>query len=189
MTHPLHDEQTSYEVVAHETAFAGRVWNVVTETVSYNDKPLVRDFVQHPGAAAVVAVDDAGRVLVLQQYRHPIRLRDWEIPAGLLDVPGEDPQEAAVRELAEEADLAADVWNHLTSIHPTPGGSNEVIHIYLARGLRAVETDFTREGEEADMRIEWMPLADAVDAVLSGAFQNGTLAVGIFAAAEFLRKE
>lgn len=183
----LRDEPQRLEVLRHDVAFQGRVWDVVTETVQYGDSTLVRDFMQHPGAAAVVALDDAGRVLVLQQYRHPIRLRDWEIPAGLLDVVGEDPQRAAERELAEEADLAAETWEHLTSIHPSPGGSNEIIHIYLARGLRSVQTDFVREGEEVDMRIEWLPLDEAVGNILSGAFQNGTLAVGVLAAAARLR--
>lgn len=185
----LHDEPVPLDdAVVRERVFDGRVWDVVTETFGYGEAILVRDFVVHPGAAAVVALDDDERVLIIQQYRHPIRSRDWEIPAGLLDVAGEDPREAAARELAEEADLAAGSWSHLGSIHTTPGGNDEIIHVYLARDLAAVETDFVREGEEADMRREWVPLADAVTAVLEGRFRNGTLAFGVLAAAEHLRR-
>lgn len=186
----LHDEVIDDPAVTERTTvFAGRVWDVVTESFTYAGETLARDFVAHPGAAAVVAIDDAGRVLLIQQYRHPIRTRDWEIPAGLLDQPGEDPSAAAARELAEEADLAAARWDHLVSIFTTPGGNDEVVHIHLARDLRAVETDFVREGEEADMRREWVALDDAIDAVLAGRFRNGILATGVLAAAERLRRE
>lgn len=184
----LRDEPRPVEVTRQDVVFRGRVWNVVSDTFGYGDETLVRDYVQHTGAVAVVALDERDRVALIQQYRHPIGLRDWEIPAGLLDVPGEDPQVAGARELAEEVDLAASEWSLLTSIHPTPGGSDEVIHIYLARGLSEVQTDFVRDGEEADMRLEWVALQDAVAGVLDGRFRNGTLAVGVLAAAERLRR-
>lgn len=184
----LRDEPAVPDGITRTEAFRGRVWNVVSESFEYGGETLVRDFVQHTGAVAVVAMDETGRVALIQQYRHPIRSRDWEIPAGLLDVAGEDPQTAGARELAEEVDLAADEWTPLTSFHTSPGGSDEVIHVFLARGLRRIETDFVREGEEADMRLEWVPLADAIDGVLAGRFRNGTLALGVLAAAEWLRR-
>lgn len=189
MTDLRDEERPLTDDVTRTTVFTGRVWDVVTESFRYGDATLTRDFVAHPGAAAVVALDDQGRMLLIQQYRHPIRTRDWEIPAGLLDQPGEDPAEAAARELAEEADLAADRWDHLVSVFSTPGGNDEVIHIHLARDLRTVETDFVREGEEADMRREWVALDEVIDAVLAGRFRNGILVTGAFAAAERLRRE
>lgn len=175
--------------IRREEVFAGRVWDVVSETFEYGDATLTRDFVSHPGAAAVVALDDSERVLLIQQYRHPIRTRDWELPAGLLDVPGEDPQAAAARELAEEADYAAARWEHLVSTYTTPGGNDEIIHLYLARDLREVASDFVREGEEADMVRAWVPLTEVVDAVMAGRVRNGTLVTGVLAAAERLRRE
>ncbi|MDR2293882.1 MAG: NUDIX hydrolase [Microbacterium sp.] len=188
-TEVLRDEPVALgDGIERRTSFHGYVWDVVTETFAYGDETLTRDFVHHPGAAAVVALDDADRMILIQQYRHPIRSRDWEIPAGLLDVPGEDTQAAAARELAEEADLQADRWQLLGSIHTTPGGNDEIIHIYLARGLSSVTTDFVREGEEADMRREWVALNDVIDGVLAGRFQNGILAFGALAAAEVLRR-
>lgn len=184
---PLRDEPVEPEILASETSFAGRVWDIRTETFRYGEEALTREYMDHPGAAATVALDDDGRVLLIQQYRHPIRARDWEIPAGLLDVPGEDPMDAARRELAEEADLEAAHWEPLVQYTPTPGGCNEVIHIYLATGLRAAPQEHAREAEERDMRREWVPLAEAVDAVLAGRMRNGALAVGVLAAAQRAR--
>ncbi len=127
-------------------------------------------------------------MLLIQQYRHPIRHRDWEIPAGLLDVEGEAPLETARRELAEEVDLEADRWDDLVSIFTTPGGNDEVVHVFLARGLSPVGVAHAREEEEADIRQEWMPLSEAVDGVLTGRFRNGILAVGVLAASHRLRE-
>ncbi|MDQ1129021.1 NUDIX hydrolase [Microbacterium sp. SORGH_AS_0888] len=185
----LRDEPFTPEVVSSELVYAGRVWDVRSDTVRYGDGEIVRDYVDHPGAVAVVAVDEQGRVLLIQQYRHPIRHRNWEVPAGLLDVPGERPVQAAQRELAEEADLAASRWDDLVSIFTTPGGNDEVIHLFLARDLRPVGETFAREEEEADIRMEWVPLSEAVEAVLAGRMHNGILAVGVLAAAERLRRE
>ena len=124
----------------------------------------------------------------LRLPRHPIRSRDWEIPAGLLDIEGESPLETARRELGEEVDLAASDWQPLVSIFTTPGGNDEVVHVFLARGLSPMSEAHARADEEADIRIEWVPLADAVTAVLEGRMRNGILATGVLAAAERLRR-
>lgn len=185
----LRDEKVDLEIVSTDLVYEGAVWDVRSDTVRYGDGEMTRQYVEHPGAAAVVAIDDDERVVLIQQYRHPIKERDWEIPAGLLDVAGEPPIETAKRELTEEADLAADRWQHLVSMHTTPGGNDEVVHLFLARGLRAVETDFEREHEESDMRLECVPLAEVIDGVLAGRLRNGILATGALAAAEVLRRE
>lgn len=185
---PLRDEPVEAEVVDSDLVFAGRVWDVRSDTVQYNGEQIVRQYVDHPGASAVVAIDDEGRVLLIQQYRHPIRHRDWEIPAGLLDVAGEAPLGTAQRELAEEVDLEATQWEPLLSIFTTPGGNDEVVHLFLARGLSQRSEVHAREDEEADIRIEWMPLADVVTAVLEGRMRNGILAAGVLAASEKLRR-
>ncbi|HEY9324083.1 MAG TPA: NUDIX hydrolase [Agromyces sp.] len=184
----LRDEPAEAEVVASDLVYEGRVWDVRSDTVRYGDGEIVRQYVDHPGAAAVVAVDDERRVLLIQQYRHPIRHRDWEVPAGLLDIPGEEPLDAARRELAEEVDLEAVSWEPLVSIFTTPGGNDEVVHIFLARGLTRVAEAHPREDEEADIRTEWLPLADAVDGILAGRLRNGILIAGVLAAAEKLRQ-
>lgn len=184
----LRDEPVEPAVVASELVFEGRVWDVRSDRFRYNDDELVRHYVEHPGAVAIVAIDDEERVLLIQQYRHPIRHNDWEIPAGLLDIAGEAPVDTARRELAEEVDLAASEWEPLLSVFTTPGGNDEVVHIFLARGLTATGRTFARSDEEADIRVEWIPLADAVTAVLEGRMRNGILAAGVLAAAELLRR-
>jgi ADP-ribose pyrophosphatase len=176
------DEPLTVEIVESKVAFEGHVWDVREETFAYGDTTLTRDFVDHPGAVAVVALDDDDRMLLIQQYRHPIRHRDWEIPAGLLDVHGEAPLIAAQRELAEEADLVAGEWNVLAEFYPSPGGSNEAIRIYLARGLTPTGTPFARDAEEADIVLRWVPLDEVVDGVLARRLQNHGLTVGSLAA-------
>ena len=183
----LADEPVDATVLESERVYEGRVWDVRSDTVAYGDGRIVRQYVDHPGAAAVVAVDDESRVLLIQQYRHPIRLRDWEVPAGLLDVAGETPLETARRELAEEADLVADSWEPLLSIFTTPGGNDEVVHLFLARGLSPAGEVHAREDEEADIRLEWVPLTDVVAGIFAGRLRNGIMTVGVLAAAERLR--
>lgn len=183
----LRDEPVEVEIIDSDLVYSGRVWDVRSDTVRYGDGEIVRQYVAHPGAAAIVAIDEQDRVLLIQQYRHPIRHRDWEIPAGLLDVAGESPLQSAVRELAEEADLEATQWDELVSIFTTPGGNDEVVHLFLARGLSAIDEAHVREDEEADIRIEWVPLNEVVAGVLAGRLRNGILAVGVLAAAERLR--
>ncbi|KJL42591.1 NUDIX domain-containing protein [Microbacterium trichothecenolyticum] len=188
MAELLADEPVDATILDSDLVYEGRVWDVRSDTVAYGDGQIVRQYVDHPGAAAVVAVDDEGRVLLIQQYRHPIRHRDWEIPAGLLDVSGETPLETARRELAEEVDLVAASWEPLVSIFTTPGGNDEIVHLFLARGLTPATEVHAREDEEADIRLEWLPLADAVAGILAGRLRNGFLAVGLLAAAERLRQ-
>lgn len=179
----LRDESHPVEVVSSERAFTGKVWDIRRETFRYGDGEVVREFVDHTGAVAVLALDADERVLLIQQYRHPIGERDWELPAGLLDIAGEDPAVAAGRELEEEADLVAGSLQLLTEFYTTPGGSNESIRIYLARDLTATAEAFARAEEEADILVEWVPLDDAVAAVLDGRLHNSILMLGVLTAA------
>ncbi len=183
----LRDEPFEPEVVSSDVVYKGWVWDVRSDRVAYGDGEIIREYVDHTGAVAVLALDDVGRVLLIQQYRHPIRHRDWELPAGLLDIEGEDPMVAAQRELAEEADLVARDWQLLVSTWTTPGGNSELIRIYLATGIEAAPAVYAREDEEADIRLEWVPLSDAVDAVLEGRLRNGILSLGVLAAERRLR--
>lgn len=183
----LRDEPFEPEVLQSDLVYKGWVWDVRSDRVAYGDGEIVREYVDHTGAVAVLALDDDGKVLLIQQYRHPIRHRDWELPAGLLDIEGEDPMVAAQRELAEEADLTALNWDLLVSTWTTPGGNSELIRIYLATGIQAAPDVYAREDEEADIRLEWVPLSDAVDAVLAGRLRNGILSVGVLAAERRLR--
>lgn len=182
MTEPLADELVEPTILSSEKVFPGAIWDIRAETFEYGGETLRREYMDHTGAVAVLAMNDADEVALIKQYRHPIRTRDWEIPAGLLDVDGESPLVAAQRELAEESDLQAERWDVLAEFFTSPGGSNEPLRVYLARGLSAVETDFVREGEEADMELRWVPLDDIVDAVLARRVQNPSLTIGALAA-------
>ncbi|MEU3025749.1 NUDIX hydrolase [Nocardiopsis alba] len=144
-----------------------------------------RDYMDHPGAAAIVTLDDRGRVLLQRQYRHPTGHTLWELPAGILDAEGEGPLATARRELVEEAGLRAATWHRLPSFFPSTGFSNERIHIFLARDLSEVpeeEIDFVREHEETDLASEWLPLEEAVRAVLAGRLHNGATLIGVLSA-------
>ncbi|PZO97742.1 MAG: ADP-ribose pyrophosphatase, partial [Dermacoccus nishinomiyaensis] len=126
----------------------------------------------------------AEEVLVIRQYRHPIGAQEWEIPAGLLDVDGEPPHEAALRELYEEADLRAGRLDLLIDYASSPGGLSEQLRVFLARDLTDVSEDdrFEREEEELDMPTGWARLDDVVDAALAGRLHNPTLLMSCLAA-------
>lgn len=177
------DEAEQAELVERRTVYRGYVWDVVSESFRYRQEVLRREFVAHTGAVAVLALDEQERALFIQQYRHPVRMREWELPAGLLDQPGEDALEAAKRELAEEADLEAGEWRVLQDFFTTPGGNDESIRIYLAREVRPTAQSFPREHEEADIVTRWVPLDDAVAAARRGELHNPSAVIGVYAAA------
>lgn len=170
------------DVSSTSTVYRGAIWDVVRDEFTYNGETLVRDYVDHTGAVAIVALNDDDEIMMIRQYRHSIRTLNWEIPAGLLDVPGEDPLECAKRELAEEADLQAEYWEYLTTLNTTPGGSNEFIHIYVATGLGHVEHHYVRTGEEADLEMRFVPLTEAVEASVTGKIRNQIAVTAILAA-------
>ena len=178
------------EVVSHAVLHDGRVFDLVADEVRLADDgaPVVREYLAHPGAVAVVALRDGAageEVLLIQQYRHPVRALLWEIPAGLLDVDGEDYAVAAARELYEEADVRAGRWDVLVDYFTSPGGSDESLRIYLARDVTDVDhlDRHEREDEERDMPARWVPLDEAVAAVHAGRIHNPSAVVGILATA------
>ncbi len=173
-----------YEVLASEEVYAGRVISLRTDTVAMpGGGSSVREVVTHPGAVGVLALDDDGCVVMLKQYRHAVREHLWELPAGLRDAEGEPPLETAKRELAEEAALAADRWQLLTTSLSTPGFCDEVVGLYLAEGLHPVDRPegFVVEHEEADMTIERVPLDRALQMVFDGTVRNALAVIGILA--------
>jgi len=181
----LADDFDPQQVRTSEVVMSGRVWDVVRDEVDLGDAGLhVREYVRHPGAVAVVALDEHDRVCLVQQYRHPIRMREWEVPAGLLDVPDEPAWQAALRELHEEADLVAKRLEVLVDLRPSPGGLDEAIRVYLARDVSPVATEerHVREAEEHGMPAVWVALDEVVDAVLQGRLQNAILVAAALAA-------
>ncbi|MGN6332631.1 MAG: NUDIX domain-containing protein [Motilibacteraceae bacterium] len=182
-SHPA-DEVARLDVVHREKVFDGLVWDVRRDTVRLADgHQVTRDVQDHPGAVGILALNEDDEVLLVKQYRHPAGRYLWEPPAGLLDVDGEHPWRAAQRELWEEAGMVADEWHVLVDYYNSPGGSTEAFRCFLARGVR--EADGERHeghGEERDMPVEWVPLEDAVAAVLAGRLHNPTAVSGVLAA-------
>jgi ADP-ribose pyrophosphatase len=184
MTDTAHD----FQVLKSEPVYEGRIISLRRDTVAMpGGGDSVREVVHHPGAVAVVALDDEDRVVLLRQYRHPIGTHLWELPAGLRDADGEPPLETAKRELAEEAQLAAGSWSLLTTTYSTPGFCDEAVLVYLAEDLADADRPdgFLVEHEEADMTLERVPLADAVQRIFDGDIRNALAVIGLFAAAQY----
>ncbi|MFB7590510.1 NUDIX domain-containing protein [Streptomyces sp. NPDC056169] len=181
----LQDTPEEWRVVATTTPFQGKKTSVRTDEVVMPDGTVVsRDYQVHPGSVAVLALDEQDRVLLLKQYRHPVRQKLWEIPAGLLDVPGENPLHAAQRELYEEAHVKAGDWRVLTDVYTTPGGCDEAVRIFLAQDLAEAEGErYEVSDEEADMELARVPLAELVKGVLAGELHNNCLVVGVLSLA------
>lgn len=174
----LSDDPVEVAVLDSQVVYRGNVWNIVKDRFQLGDDQISREYMSHTGAVAVLALDERDRVLLIKQYRHPIRMREWELPAGLLDVAGESPLLAARRELAEEADLVAERWDLLGEFTTTAGGSNEAIRIFLARGVSATAEAFERTEEEAGIETRWVALDEVVEAILDRRVQNSILIVG-----------
>ena len=181
-------EPHAYDVLSTETKFTGNVYSLRQDLVAMpGGQASKRDVVVHPGAVGVVALDDQGQVMLVNQYRHPVGRRLDELPAGLLDVAGEPGSTAAARELMEEAGLAADTWHVLVDALTTPGMSDESIRLYLARDVRVVDRQ-VQEHEELEMTSTWVPLQEAVTRVLSGEIENAMACIGVLSAAEAERR-
>ncbi len=171
-----------YDVLSSEVVYTGGVLSLRRDDVAMpGDTHSVRDVVVHPGAVAVVALDDDNQVVLVRQYRHPVGRELDELPAGLLDKADEPAHHTAARELAEEAGLAAEQWHVLVDVLTTPGMSDEAIRIYLARGLREVKRD-VQQHEEAEMTSFRRPLELVVAAIMTGEYENGLLVAGALAA-------
>ena len=181
----LVDVPLAWPVESSTVRAQGKITSYVEDQVRTPDGQLItREYLKHPGAVGVIALDDHDRVALVRQYRHPVRHRLIEPPAGLLDVEGEGYLATVKRELAEEVGLAAGSWAVLVDLFTSPGILGESLRIYLARDLETVDdpAGYVREGEEAHMDTVWASLDDLVEAVLDGRLHNPTVVSGVLAA-------
>jgi 8-oxo-dGDP phosphatase len=182
----LTDATAEWPVVGSEKLAEGSVVSVRRDQVEMPDGAEVgREVIEHPGAVGIVALDDAGQVLLIRQYRHPVGRMLWEIPAGLRDVAGEPPLVTARRELLEEAGYLAADWQVLADFFTSPGITSERLRVYLARGMTRVpdaERDYVPYHEEAHLTVEWAPLDVVVARILAGNLHNGVMMIGVLAA-------
>jgi 8-oxo-dGDP phosphatase len=179
----IEDAAESWPVVASEPLLKNWLITVRSDKVRLPDDHYAeRTVVTHPGAVAVLALDDAQRVLMIRQYRHPVGRLLWEIPAGLQDNVGESPLQTAQRELLEETGYRASRWHTLLDYFSSPGYTTERIRIFLARGVeQAADNGYVREHEEKYIVADWVPLAEAVQLALSGKLHNGPAIAGVLA--------
>lgn len=172
----------TFPVVSSSDVYRGRILGLRADEVRMPDGSVGRrEVVEHLGAVAVCALDADGAVTLIRQYRHPLRDRLWELPAGLLDIEGEEPVAAAQRELAEETGLAARHWETLVDVASSPGFTDEVMRVFLARELSDVERSVQGD-EEADLVTTRVPLDEAVRMALLGELVNGATVSGVLAA-------
>ena len=184
---PLTDVEERWEVVSsdylHRDAWVVSLRADHLRAPGGGGETFRRLVLEHPGAVMVLAVDEAERVCCLRQYRHAAGRRFVELPAGLLDQEGEQPEEVARRELREEVALEAASWTHLTSAYSSPGISEERVHFFVARDLAAVDRgDFELRHEEADMTVEWVAFDELHAAVLDGRLQDAPVVLAVLLA-------
>lgn len=151
-----------------------------------DDQVAYREVVEHMGAVAVVAVNDNNQIAMVNQYRHSVRRRLWELPAGLLDIKDESELVGAQRELVEEAGLEASQWSVLTDLVTSPGFCEESARVFLAQDITEVERPEAFGDEEADMDFAWVDLDEAVKKILAGEINNSIAVAGILAAKQVL---
>jgi 8-oxo-dGDP phosphatase len=180
----VEDIRESWPVAATEPMLKHWLISVRSDKVQMPDKNYAeRTVVSHPGAVAVLALDEASRVLMIRQYRHPVGYQLWEIPAGLRDIDGEPLLATAQRELREETGYQARDWHVLLDNFTSPGFSTERVRIFLARGVSpSADTGYQRHDEEKFLVSKWVPLAETVAAALAGKLHNGQTIAGVLAA-------
>lgn len=165
-----------------DVLYRGKVFDLIVDQVQYpSGNTAVREIVHHPGGAVVVPILDDGKVLLIRQLRYPLGMHIHEVPAGKLD-PGEDPREAAARELTEETGYIAGQLDKLTSIYTTPGFCDEELHIYLATDLHESPRGHKREEGEFTMTLHPTPLHEALAMVERGEIKDSKTIVGLLLA-------
>ncbi|HEX3782693.1 MAG TPA: NUDIX hydrolase [Pseudonocardiaceae bacterium] len=175
-------QRHSFDVVSTQDIYKGRVVALRADEVRMpGGRTARREVVEHFGAVAIAALDEKDQLVLIHQYRHPLGHRLWELPAGLLDEPGEAPVLAAARELAEEVGLAAARWETMIEVAASPGFTDEVVRVFLARELTEVHREVADGDEETDLTIRRVDLAEAVRMVMAGQIINASAVAGILA--------
>jgi ADP-ribose pyrophosphatase len=167
------------KTINSEQLYHGRIIDLIIEDVEDTPgKIRKREIVSHPGGSVVVPLLENGDVILVRQYRYPHKKFILEVPAGKLE-PNEDPLRAAQRELQEETGYTADKYEKLTTMFTTPGFCNEVLHIYLATGLKKSEHGQNLDEGEQSLTVEYFPLSTVVEMIVRGEIGDSKTIAGI----------
>lgn len=178
----ISDQPADFPLLDRQTVLPGMVVDIRRDVFDLDGVEVTREYVLHPGAVGIIAVNELGQMLLVEQYRHPLGTIMWEPPAGLLDVADEDPLVAAKRELLEETGYEAETWNVLFDFANSPGGSTEQLRCYLAHDLREhPDGRPVGDAEERNMPVRWIPIAEVVEAISHGRVTHPLLVAGTFA--------
>jgi ADP-ribose pyrophosphatase len=166
------------------TVYHGKVFELIRENVTLeNGTTTDVEFIEHPGATAVIPFLDDNRIVLLKQYRHALKKHIWEIPAGTLD-PQEEIISCAKRELIEETGYSAGQWHRLGEITPVPGYSNERIHIFLATELQPADQNLD---EDEVIQVQAVDFLKAIEMIGDGEIQDAKSIAGLFLASQWLK--
>jgi 8-oxo-dGDP phosphatase len=176
----MFDQIRNLNVSQRTVEYRGKIWAIIKETFILGNHELTRDYMQHMGAVAVLAVNENDEVLTIHQYRHPVGANLLEIPAGLLDFPEESPLAAAKRELLEETGYAANEWFTLCDFCTSPGSSSEAVRIFLAKDLVFNGFDASSlDAEETELEPTWMDISKLIELISKGLLSSPTAALAI----------
>ena len=162
-------------ILSSKRILRARIFDVMEERAAGDGLRMERRIVKHPGASVMLVLDENGRVLLIRQYRLPIRKRLWELPAGTRD-PGESPLQTARRELAEETGVRARRWKKLLRFYPSPGFCSEEMSVYLAAGLTAGEAS-PEPYEKIEKR--WFAWDQALEMIRRGRIRDSKTIVSL----------
>jgi len=167
------------KLLKSERLYEGKVFNLIVDEIEYpSGKRAIREVAEHPGGAVVLAMNQNREVLLVRQFRYPMRQFLYELPAGKLS-PGEDPKDCAARELEEETGYRALSLQHLISIYTSPGFCSERLHIFLADSIESTGKGQQLEEGELHLTFTWVPLEGAIGMIESGEIVDGKTICGI----------
>lgn len=179
---------SNLKILKSEQRYTGKVFNLVVDEVEYpSGNKGIREVAQHPGGAVTIPLLEDGTIMLVRQFRYPLKQYLYELPAGKLNI-GEDPKLCAARELEEETGYSAGSLRKLTSIYTTPGFCNEQLHIFLATKLRQSSRGQRLEEGELDLTIEKIPFPQAIAMIERGEIVDSKTICGILLAEKMIQK-
>ena len=180
----MNDNELKETKISSETIYDGRLLRIFNDTVRLpNGDTATREYIKHIGAVCIIAINDHNEVIIEKQFRYPFDSVITELPAGKLDSSAEAPLDAAKREFREETGYIADSWTALGEYYPTVAYSDEVIYLFLAKGLHMDKQDLD---SDEFLTVKTVPFSTLLDAVMQGKIPDGKTQATVLKAARYL---